>query len=49
MNKKLGDLMQSNKAVMRRCVAAFFWFLFLRVENKSKENCKNLGTDRTLA
>jgi hypothetical protein len=22
-------------------------FLFLRVENKSKENCKNLGTDRT--
>jgi hypothetical protein len=47
MSKKLGDLIQSNKAVMRRCVAAFFLFLFSRVENKSKENCKNLGTDRT--
>jgi hypothetical protein len=29
MSKKLGDLIQSNKAVMRRCFAAFFVFVFV--------------------
>lgn len=40
MSKKLGDLIQSNKAVMRRCIAAFFCFCFWEWKTNPRKTAK---------
>jgi hypothetical protein len=49
VSKKLGDLMQSNKAVMRRCVAAFFFVFVFDSGKQIQGKLQKLGHRSYLA